>query len=236
MQHGKPSRGEGGKRREETGREGGRERERERETERVESSCGSCRTRRAPRALSLLPASLSRSPSLSFSYSLSPSSSPLSRRIGRKRETNRRRERTAFCSGSSTVLPRTQRSSRSHLSSLLHALARANECMLVGVCVCVCARICTRMCARVYVCVHRQSADTRFRRGEERGGPIDFHRVSKFSMHISPERGANASLYMLPSLPFLSLRPASLVNSDWIYSFARRKGSAAAFDRSPGYG
>lgn len=160
----------------------------------MESSCGSYFV--VHRVLSRSSCSLSRSIflSLSLSRSLSPSSSPLSHRIGRKRETNRRRERTAFCSGSSTVLPRTQRSSRSHLSSLLHALVRANECMLVDVYVHMHLYVCVCVCSPA-ICGHPVSP----RRGEERGGPIDFHRVSKFSMHISPKRGANASLYMLPS-------------------------------------
>jgi len=49
---------------------------------------------------------------------------------------------------------------------------------------------------------HRQSVDTQFRRGKEKDSPIDFHRVSKFCMHI--QRGANA-LYKYMFRPSLSL-------------------------------
>lgn len=87
------------------------------------------------------------------------------------------------------------------------------------------------MRACVYVCcvydVHRQSVDTRFRRGEETSGPIDFHRVSKFCMHVSRELTSYhiGTCFLLPC----HLAMMSLVNSDWIYFYL-----VTAFDQSPG--
>lgn len=116
-----------------------------------------------------------------------------------KRDEQTKRE-NAFCSGSSTVLPRThRRSSRSHLSSLLHALARAlvrgSYVVRASVCVCVPA-----------ICGHPVSS------GDEERRPIDFHRVSKFSMHI-PGEELTPRRHTLPPLAPPPCLPSSLSSS-----------------------
>lgn len=92
----------------------------------IESSCESRRTHRTL-SLSLACAhALPTSIQLSFSFALL-----LTKSVGKERNEERKKwkERTVFCSGSSTVLLHMQRSSRSHLSSLLHTFTHANICI-----------------------------------------------------------------------------------------------------------
>lgn len=171
-------------------------------------------SRRAPRSRPLI---FSFSRSLLFSFYLCFSSGlslsllfPHPRRsravesAGKERR-SRRRERNAFCSGSSTVLPRTHRRSRHVGTSRLfytHLHARIRGSYVVHVRAFVCAR------ARICVCTGNLWAPGFV--GARRDGRSIFIE-SQNSLCTSPWRGANAtsSYTTFTRRSFLSLSPSS---------------------------